>query len=205
MNREEFFGEKVLHAGFSEEDIKRVKNAYWLAKRIHEKQERDDGERYFEHCRETALILFEYGNPNADEIITALLHDAIEDGFAPPDIIKSLFGEDIENAVLTLSKTIPAFNEMGTLTERTKKPIEEYFCEIASGDVSVKKIKLADRLHNLCNIAIGQNEKWDRKKIQKYLDETRKHILPIAQNTNERFAEEIEKECKRLETEVGDP
>ena len=94
---------------------------------------------------------------------------------------------------------------MGTLTERTKKPIEEYFCEIASGDVSVKKIKLADRLHNLCNIAIGQNEKWDRKKIQKYLDETRKHILPIAQNTNERFAEEIEKECKRLETEVEDP
>src|SRR3989338_9065730 len=104
----------------------------------------------------SALILFEYGNPSADEIITALLHDTIEDGFAPPDIIKSLFGEDVENAVLILSKTTPAFNEMGTLTERMKKPIEEYFREIANGDISVKRVKLADRLHNLCNIAIGQ-------------------------------------------------
>ncbi|KKS37735.1 MAG: hypothetical protein A3G49_05740 [Candidatus Sungbacteria bacterium RIFCSPLOWO2_12_FULL_41_11] len=185
MNRKEFFDK--INGFVSVEDNKKISQAYWLAKEVHREQKRDGGERYFEHCRRVALFLIEHGSTNADEIITALLHDCVEDGFVPDDLLEKLFGATVSGAVETLSKITRIFDEAtGAVKEKKKKNLDDYFRKIFESAVFIRRVKLADRLDNLRSMDI-----WPEKRKQKYLLETEKYILPIALATDMRFYNEL--------------
>lgn len=81
MNRSRFF--TAIRGALLTEEITPIFHAYWLAKRVHHNQLRDEGGRYFEHCRRVAKILLDNPPTSVTEVITALLHDCIEDGFLP--------------------------------------------------------------------------------------------------------------------------
>lgn len=174
MNRKEFF-EKVN--GFVKvEERKKISQAYGLAKKFHLLQKRDGGERYFEHCRRVACLLIDNGRVSSKEIITALLHDSVEDCFIPEDLLEELFGGEVAEAVEKLSKIIPVFDEeTGAVKEKIKKPLDEYYRVIAEAPVWNRRIKLADRLDNLRSMDV-----WPEKRRQKYFAETEKYILPMA-------------------------
>ncbi|KJW06558.1 HD domain protein [Orientia tsutsugamushi str. UT144] len=59
-------------------DLDKVKKAIFYAKKYHSNQKRDTGEPYYMHPLEVALMVADYSF-KTDTIITAILHDTIED------------------------------------------------------------------------------------------------------------------------------
>lgn len=192
MNRQSFFAQfgKV----FSKNDILKISWAYWIAKREHQNQKRDDGKRYFEHCRRVANLSFLHAqimppqHPTAKEVIVALLHDCVEDQFPPPYLIQTLFGEEIASGVDTLSKITPVFDEsMGKIVEKKKKDLRDYYAKIAYSEVWLRQIKLWDRFDNLSDMKV-----WPEARKAKYRKETWEFIMPIALNTDLIISKKLE-------------
>ena len=75
-------------------DEEGLDRAYVFAVKMHGSQKRASGDPYFSHPVEVAGILTEYKLDYAS-IVTALLHDTIEDTAATYEDIKDLFGEEI--------------------------------------------------------------------------------------------------------------
>lgn len=182
MNRQKFFDQ--FKGIFSKDDILRIVWAYSIAKKEHHNQKRDNGERYFEHCRRVACLTFNHAKifpiPTAKDVIVSLLHDCVEDQFPPPRLIQTLFGEEIAFGVDTLSKVTPVFDEAtGKIVEKNKKDLKEYYENIAHSDTWLRRIKLCDRLDNLSDMKI-----WPEARKAKYRKETLEFIMPIALNTD---------------------
>ena len=109
-NRASFFARLEPHLAPS--TLLDVQLAYTLAKFGHRAQTRkelgEDGqpERYFEHPRRVTLILLDEVKIHESElIISALLHDGMEDTRdLTPEMIEHCFGKDVVTIVKTLSK-----------------------------------------------------------------------------------------------------
>lgn len=189
MNRARFF-ELLANAGLSSDDIEDIRLAYWLTKEAHRVgPTRDSGERYFEHPRDVALILVERGHADRDTIITALLHDVLEDTYVEPRVIICLFGSDVLNSLTDLSKQIPIFDPAnGTLTGYHKKTREEYYARLAQAPRRERLVKGADRLHNLGSM----KESWPIERQKPKALETKIFILPFMWSADEALAREIE-------------
>ncbi|MFH0890853.1 MAG: HD domain-containing protein [Candidatus Liptonbacteria bacterium] len=188
MNRRSFFGD--LLRGLPYGDLIQVQTAYWLAKNAHRYQPgRDNGDRYFEHPRQVAVLLIQRGYRGKDLLTTALLHDVVEDTNTPPNVIVDLFPNIIWEWLYVLSKCVPIFDPVtGQLHDRTKKPLAEYYDAISGACEEVRLVKLADRLHNLKTL-----DSWDSGRRSRYIAETRQFVLPIAEKTDPWFEEEIKR------------
>ncbi len=189
MNRNEFF--TVVSQGMQDsDDLHFLQIAYWFAKDQHNDQQRDDGVRYFEHCREVALILMrEHGIYAVKTLALGLLHDVIEDTFAPPVALLKLFGTELYSWVVLLSESYPVHHAVtGKLLVRAKRDKEEYFRGILEAPLPVRQVKCADRMHNLRTCG-----PWSPERKRRKAEETRKFVLPIAEATNPAFAEELQR------------
>lgn len=169
--------------------------AYNLAVLGHENQERDGGGEFVDHPIRVALILVEElaeEDVSSDMVIAALLHDVIED--AKPN----------ENHVLTWKSLVKVFGGhvhylVDALTKRKKagETRAQYFDRIEIATEEARIIKLADRLDNVRELSSCTPEKqaW-------YLDETRKHLIPLAERTNTYLAHELILECGQAERQL---
>ena len=129
-----------------DEDL--VNRAYVFAMKAHGEQTRASGEIYFTHPLEVASILTEY-KLDASTIVTALLHDTVEDTSATLEEITELFGEEIAKLVDGVTK----LSQLETNTIHAKQA--ENFRKLVvamSEDLRVLLVKLADRLHNMRTI-----------------------------------------------------
>ena len=194
MTRDEFF--KVIDKKVGLEDRERIEWAYALAKQFHREQMRDSGERYFEHCRDVALLLLKYGPTNPDEIIVGLLHDIYEDQFVPRGMIRQLFGHEVNEAIKALSHEKPFYKSHG-MVDKTSESQEGYFNSIGRNSLMVRRVKLADRLHNTQTLGSCTKEKQLRK-----TEETRTYILPIAKETDKRFYKALKDLCDKLDKKL---
>src|ERR1044071_732346 len=75
-----------------------LNKAYVYAMKAHGKQFRASGDPYFAHPLEVAAILTDL-KLDVATIVTALLHDTIEDTLATYEDIKSTFGDEIAGLV----------------------------------------------------------------------------------------------------------
>ncbi|MEQ8333007.1 bifunctional (p)ppGpp synthetase/guanosine-3',5'-bis(diphosphate) 3'-pyrophosphohydrolase [Nisaea sp.] len=133
---------KNYDPGMDEDALNR---AYVYAMKMHGSQKRASGDPYFSHPLEVAGILTDMRLDNST-IITALLHDTIEDTDATPEDIKRLFGEDI----LRLVDGVTKLTRIELQSDRTKQA--ENFRKLVlamSEDIRVLLVKLADRVHNM--------------------------------------------------------
>src|SRR5580765_9113858 len=122
-----------------------LNRAYVYAMRAHGKQFRASGDPYFAHLLEVAAILTDL-KLDVATIITALLHDTIEDTLATFEDIKATFGDEIAGLVDGVTK----LSQLELFSERTKQA--ENFRKLMlamSNDIRVLLVKLADRLHNM--------------------------------------------------------
>src|SRR5450432_1895059 len=122
-----------------------LNKAYVYAMKAHGKQFRASGDPYFAHPLEVAAILTDL-KLDVATIVTALLHDTIEDTLATFDDIKANFGDEIANLVDGVTK----LSQLELFSERTKQA--ENFRKLLlaiSSDIRVLLVKLADRLHNM--------------------------------------------------------
>jgi len=136
-----------------------LNKAYVYAMTAHGKQFRASGDPYFAHPLEVAAILTDL-KLDVATIVTALLHDTIEDTLATYEDIREKFGEEIANLVDGVTK----LSQLEVFSERTKQA--ENFRKLMlaiTGDIRVLLVKLADRLHNMRTLGfIEKPEKRDR-------------------------------------------
>ena len=140
-------------------DISVVEGAIEYAKKMHEGQMRSSGEPYYTHPVEVAGILADM-KMDMGSIVTAILHDTLEDTDATIEELENKFGKEVAELVDGVSK----------LTRIESKTIEgkqaENFRKLLlamSEDIRVLLVKLADRLHNMRTIdGIKKPEKQRR-------------------------------------------
>ena len=132
----------------SKVDIDRVRRAYDYGKKAHKGQWRKSGEAYFNHPIAVARILTELRLDDAT-IITALLHDTIEDTNSSFKEIKLQFGDQIAKLVDGVTKLTNL--ELSSVETKQAENFRKLLIAM-SKDLRVLLVKLADRLHNMRTI-----------------------------------------------------
>jgi GTP pyrophosphokinase len=142
--------------------------AYGLAFTAHEAQKRDNGEPYITHPLAVATILAGYRLDSAS-IITALLHDVIEDTPVTLATVQKKFGREVAGLVDGVTK----LTRLELQSDRTKQA--ENFRKLVlamSKDIRVLIVKLADRLHNMRTIgavsALPRRQRIARETMEIY-------------------------------------
>jgi GTP diphosphokinase / guanosine-3',5'-bis(diphosphate) 3'-diphosphatase len=136
-----------------------IQAAYDYGVRMHDGQRRTSGEHYFSHPVAVAILLAEQRLDDAS-IITALLHDTIEDTGSTYTEIALRFGEEIAQLVDGVTKLTNL--ELSSVENAQAENFRKLLMAM-SKDLRVLLVKLADRLHNMRTIKHLAVEKQLRK------------------------------------------
>ena len=136
-----------------------IAEAYDFAKAAHEGQKRHSGESYFTHPFAVAQIL---AGQRLDDstLITALLHDTIEDTGASYEIVTDKFGREVADLVDGVTKLTNL--QLSSTETKQAENFRKLFIAM-SRDLRVIFVKLADRLHNMRTIKAMRPEKQAQK------------------------------------------
>lgn len=126
-------------------DEKFIEDAYEFAKEKHEGQTRVSGEPYYTHPVEVASILADMRMDPAT-IVTAILHDTLEDTAASYEDIEKQFSKEVADLVNGVSKLTKI--ESQTFEGKQAENFRKLLLAM-SEDIRVLLVKLADRLHNM--------------------------------------------------------
>jgi guanosine-3',5'-bis(diphosphate) 3'-pyrophosphohydrolase len=161
-----------------------LNRAYVYAMKAHGNQKRASGDPYFSHPLEVAAILTDLKLDDAT-IVTALLHDVIEDTPITRAEIDQLFGPEIGRLVdgLTKIRRLDLVSKKAEQAENFRKLLVAI-----SSDIRVLLVKLADRVHNMRTLEHMKPE--TRKRIS---EETLDIYAPLAARMGmEKMREELE-------------
>jgi GTP pyrophosphokinase len=154
-------------------DEAKIKKAVEFAIKYHGIQQRASGVPYYSHPLEVAEIIAEM-RLDTDSIITAILHDTIEDTDLTLEEIEENFGKDVAKLVDGVTKlTKIKFHEDNV---RQAENFRKLLIAL-SDDIRVLLIKLADRLHNMRTIDFISN----LEKKKKIALETLELYAPLAE------------------------
>lgn len=170
-----------------------INRAYVFAMKAHGPQLRASGDPYISHPLEVAGILTGY-KMDIQSIITAILHDTIEDTRATRQEIANLFGEDVARLVDGVTK----LSQVELISDETQQA--ENFRKLLlamSDDIRVLLVKLADRLHNMRTIGFLKPAKRERIAL-----ETMEIYAPLAERVG---LHEIKDELQDLSFQVMQP
>ena len=152
-------------------DAKLIKKAFNVSLEAHRDMRRKSGEPYIYHPLEVALVCVEEIGLGTTSIISALLHDVVEDTDWELEDIEREFGSKVMTIIDGLTKISGVF-EYGSSqqAENFRKMLLTL-----SDDVRVILIKLADRLNNMRTLA-----SMPRHKQLKIASETMYLYAPLA-------------------------
>ncbi|EPX87016.1 RelA/SpoT family protein [Salipiger mucosus] len=136
-----------------------IRAAYDYGRALHEGQFRHSGEPYFTHPVAVAAILTEQQLDDAT-IVTALLHDTIEDTRASYNDISERFGTEVADLVDGVTKLTNL--QLSSSETKQAENFRKLFMAM-SKDLRVILVKLADRLHNMRTIKAMRQEKQEQK------------------------------------------
>ena len=162
-----------------------LNRAYVFSLTAHGSQTRASGDPYFSHPVEVAGILTEYRLDTAT-IVTALLHDTVEDTVATIDEIGEVFGPEIAKLVdgVTKLSKLELRPEANQQAENLRKLVLAM-----SDDIRVLLVKLADRLHNMRTLHYLANP----DKRRRIAAETMEIYAPLAERLGmQRIKQELE-------------
>jgi guanosine-3',5'-bis(diphosphate) 3'-pyrophosphohydrolase len=136
-----------------------IRDAFDYGQRMHAGQTRHSGEPYFTHPVAVARLLTEQRLDDAT-IITALLHDTIEDTKANYAEVERLFGSDVAELVDGVTKLTNL--QLSSTETKQAENFRKLFIAM-SKDMRVILVKLADRLHNMRTIKYQHPDKQAQK------------------------------------------
>ncbi len=190
-----------------------INRAYVYAMKKHGSQMRASGDPYFSHPIEVAGILTDLKLDTAT-IVTAILHDTIEDTGATVGELADLFGFEIANLVDGVTKLTRI-----ELTSERSKQAENFrkFLLAMSNDIRVLLVKLADRLHNMRTLHFIKSSEKRQRIAQETMDiyaplagrmgiqEIREELEDLAfKELNPEARETLVKRLNEFNTESGD-
>ena len=139
-------------------ELEQVRGAYRFADQAHLGQIRNSGEPYITHPIAVAAQCAEW-KLDAQALMAALLHDAMEDcGVTKIELIER-FGSPVAELVDGLTKLDKL--HFNTREENQAESFRKMLLAMAR-DVRVILIKLADRTHNMRTLSEAPREKWVR-------------------------------------------
>ncbi|MEM9579318.1 MAG: bifunctional (p)ppGpp synthetase/guanosine-3',5'-bis(diphosphate) 3'-pyrophosphohydrolase [Pseudomonadota bacterium] len=136
-----------------------IREAFAYGARMHEGQFRHSGEPYFTHPVAVAGILAEQRLDDAT-LITALLHDTIEDTKSTYSDVSEIFGEEIAMLVDGVTKLTNL--QLSSTETKQAENFRKLFMAM-SKDLRVILVKIADRLHNMRTIKAMRVDKQAQK------------------------------------------
>lgn len=184
--------------------IDELQQTWQLASRLHDGQKYggpNQGEQV-EYINHIGSVVFEVLNAidHTDDMNAALaiqcavLHDTIEDTPFSYDQVRELFGEEVADGVLALSKD-------DTIEDKSEK-MRDSLNRIKQQPVEVWAVKMADRISNLYQPPFY----WNNAKKIAYMEEARL-LLDTLKDGNaylaQRLAEKIEAYKRFLEDETN--
>src|SRR5690554_6868143 len=152
-------------------DAKIIKKAFTVSSEAHKDMRRKSGEPYIYHPLDVAIICVEEIGLGTTSIVSALLHDVVEDTDWELEDIEREFGPKVGQIIDGLTKISGVF-EYGSSqqAENFRKMLITL-----SDDVRVILIKLADRLNNMRTL-----DSMPRHKQLKIASETMYLYAPLA-------------------------
>tara|TARA_Y100000385_G_scaffold164182_1_gene170165 strand:+ start:5564 stop:7729 length:2166 start_codon:yes stop_codon:yes gene_type:complete len=164
-------GRHLIERISSETNKNIVRNALDFSVKMHEGQKRKSGLPYVSHCIDVANILLDW-NMDHTTIVSALLHDVVEDTDVTLEDIENEFGDDVAFLVDGVTKI-----DHIAFRSHEHKQAENFtklFLSLAK-DLRVIIIKFADRLNNMETI-----EYLSAKKRKEIALETKEIFVPLA-------------------------
>ncbi len=136
-----------------------LNRAYVYTVQKHGTQKRASGDPYFSHPVEVAGLMTDL-KLDQETIITALLHDTVEDTLATIEDVERNFGAEVARLVDGVTK-LSKIEQMPE-NERAAENLRKFLLAM-SEDLRVLLVKLADRLHNMRTLHfIAKPEKRQR-------------------------------------------
>ncbi len=142
----------------SQPDLEQVRLAYRFADEAHLGQLRNSGEPYITHPIAVAAQCAEW-KLDAQALMAALLHDALEDCSVTKIELIERFGSPVAELVDGLTKLDKL--HFNSREENQAESFRKMLLAMAR-DVRVILIKLADRTHNMRTLSDAPREKWAR-------------------------------------------
>ena len=150
-----------------------LNRAYVYTVQKHGTQKRASGDPYFSHPVEVAGLMTDLKLDQAT-VMTALLHDTVEDTLATIDDIEENFGADVARLVDGVTK-LSKIEQMPE-NERAAENLRKFLLAM-SEDIRVLLVKLGDRLHNMRTLHFIKKE----EKRQRIARETLDIYAPLAE------------------------
>ena len=191
----QLFDEIVADGSYQndEEKLKLLTEAFELAHEAHSGVIRKSGEPYIIHPLAVASIVNSELGLGTKSIVSAILHDVVEDTDYTLEDIEERFGVTVASMVDGLTKL------SGALSQDKSKQAENFkkLLMTLSNDIRVILIKIADRLHNMRTL-----QSMPEKKRYKIAAETMFLFAPLAHRLG---LYEIKTELEELSFEYRHP
>ena len=143
-----------------------LNRAYVYTVQKHGAQKRASGDPYFSHPIEVAGLMTDL-KLDQETIVTALLHDTVEDTLVTLSDIERNFGKEIATLVDGVTK-LSKIEQMAE-NERAAENLRKFFLAM-SEDLRVLLVKLADRLHNMRTLGYIKSEEKRRRIARETMD-----------------------------------
>jgi len=145
------------------------------------------GGNQFRHALMTYAILIDYHYVDHVLLKASVIHDIFED-------VKCVSFDEIKN----LDKDGQAVLQLVLEVTRKKEESKDIYLErlLEKGSENAKTLKCADRISNLTDL---HPDIFGRDFIRRYIDETRKWVIPMAEQVNRNMLYELEDLLNRRE------
>jgi hypothetical protein len=148
------------------------------------------GGNQFRHALSTFAILLDYHYMDPVILKASFIHDIFEDSknVTPDEIIKlDSDGPEVYKLVMEVTRN----------NEESKDQYLERV--LKTGSEKAKILKCADRISNLTDL---HSDIFDKQFVLKYIEETKKWVLPMAQQVNEYMLIELKDIIRRREANM---
>jgi len=145
-------------------DLQKVIKAIDFAAKKHRDQRRKDAEAtpYINHPIELASLLIEHvGDDNLEVVISAILHDTVEDTQTTPEELEQTFGSRIRDVVMEVT-------DDRTLPKSVRKQMQ--IDHAGHSSHPARLVKLADKICNLRDMHEHPPATWSLERKREYYD-----------------------------------
>jgi len=148
------------------------------------------GGNQFRHALSTFAILLDYHYMDPVILKASFIHDIFEDS-------KNVSADEI----IRLDSDGPEVYNLVMEVTRTHEESKDQYLErvLNKGSKRAKILKCADRISNLTDL---HSDIFDKQFVHKYIEETKKWVLPMAKEVNENMLIELKDIIRRREANM---